>query len=418
LYVKGAILFVSKEFRENKWSMLVILVMTIGLFLQMTGKILFTSGSANGVSVYLFFIIPSAVASVWLMCKRVEFFSREVRLFLLSAMLFMTVCSISAAWGDGEYSILYLLKRSVIILFYLVGVICLVSVSEEKHIKTFLLIVCVVAAVGAVVSIYYQLLVLDKPFGWRAFRISSMGYKDWVYLGHPVIAGIYLGVFAVISMAVISQERSIYRYVAIAVLLAMLPYIFLTYSRTAWLASAIAGLFLVFTTRSRILIWTAVFIVIVFLIVAGLYFEDAAKEVTNRQFSGRAQGWVWAIKQLSENIFLGHGYDHTFWKGKFLVHAHNFYLQVTYEQGLTGLVALLAMLLIVCRSYWKYRADSLVSLGFSLVVFLLLAMLVDIDHVIARPGVYWTIFWFPLAFTLGAVNRVSLLEKTKSSYSP
>ncbi|MFT7299777.1 MAG: O-antigen ligase [Porticoccus sp.] len=410
-------MLIETRFREKKWIMLVIWVMTIGLFLQLAGKILFTSGSANGVYVYLFFIIPSAVASVWLACKRTEFFSREVRLFLLSSAMFMGVCSISAAWGDGEYTILYLLKRSAIILFYLVGVICLISVSESKYIKTFLLIVCVVAAVGAVVSVGYQLFVLDKPFGWRTFRITSMGYKDWVYLGHPVIAGVYLGVFAVISMAVISQEKSTYRYVAIAALLAMLPYIFLTYSRTAWVSGAIAGLFLVFNTRSRVLIWTAIFLAVVFLMVAGLYFEGFAKEVTDRQFSGRAQGWAWAVKHLSENIFLGHGYDHTFWKGKFLVHAHNFYLQVSYEQGLAGLATLLAMLSIVCKSYWRYRADSLVSLGFSLVVYLLLAMLVDIDHVISRPGVYWTIFWFPLAFTLGAVNRVYLLEKTNRSFS-
>jgi O-antigen ligase len=328
----------------------------------------------------------------------------------------MGVCSVSAAWGDGGYSILYLLKRSALIFFYLVGVICLVSVSEVRHIKTFLLIVTIIRAIGAIAAVYYQLCVLDKEFGWRTFRIGSMGYGEWVGLGHPVIAGIYMGVFAVISMALVGQERSILSWVSFLVLLALIPYIFLTFARTAWIAGAVSGLFLLFFTRSRILVWAVINMGLVFLIIVALYFDEATREVTHRQFSNRGPGWLWVVNHLGENIFLGHGYDHTFWKGHVLTHAHNFYLQVAYEQGLIGLSALLAMLSVVCRSYWNNRTNYLVSLGFSLVVYLLAVMLVDIDYVIARPGIYWTIFWFPLAFTLGAVNRVYLLEKTKSSY--
>jgi O-antigen ligase len=415
VFVGSCPLIKIQEFTTNKFPQVAVAIMAVGLFLQLTGKILYTSSGVNNSHVYLLFIASSVVASIWLVCKHPDFFSREVRLFLFFSALFMSVCSVSAAWGDGGYSVLYLLKRSALIFFYLVGIICLVSVSEVKHIKTFLLIVTIIAAIGAVLSVYYQLCVLGKEFGWRTFRIGEMGYGDWVDLGHPVIAGLYMGVFAVISMALISQGRSTLNYVSFIVLLALIPYIFLTFSRTTWIAGAVSGLFLLFFTRSRILVWAAICVGLAFLIVVGLYFDEFTREITHRQFSGRGQGWMWAINHLGENVFLGHGYDHTFWKGNFLVHAHNLYLQVTYEQGLAGLGSLLAMLSIVCRSYWKNRKDDLTTLGFSLVVFLLTAMLVEIDYVIARPGIYWTIFWFPLAFTLGAVNRVYLLEKTKSS---
>lgn len=406
----------TQEYTTNKFIQMAFLIMVVGLLIQLAGKILYTSSGANNSHIYLLFIAPSVVASIWLVYKHLDFFSTEVRLFLFFSALFMGVCSVSAAWGDGGYSIPYLLKRSALIFFYLVGVICLVSVSEVKHIKTFLLIVTIIAAIGAIASVYYQLCVLDKEFGWRTFRIGAMGYGDWVDLGHPVIAGIYMGVFAVISMALISKERSILSCFSFLVLLALIPYIFLTFSRTTWIAGAVSGLFLLFFTRSRILVWAAICVGLAFLIIVGLYFDDFSREITHRQFSGRGQGWLWMAGHLDENIFLGHGYDHTFWKGNFLTHAHNFYLQVMYEQGLAGLGALLAMLSVVCRSYWKNRKDYLVSLGFSLVIFLLTVMLVEIDYVITRPGIYWTIFWFPLAFTLGAVNRVYLLENTKSSY--
>ena len=402
---------------EVKYCRMAVLIMAVGLLLQLSGRILYSSSSANNTHVYLLFIVPSALVSMWLMYKRLDFFSSEVRLFLLFSALFMAVCSVSAAWGDGGYSIHYLLKRSALIFFYLIGVICLVSVSEVKQVKTFLLAVSVIAAIGAVASVYYQLFELGKEFGWRTFRIGSMGYGDWVDLGHPVIAGIYMGIFAVISMALMSQEQSTFRYLSFLVLLALIPYIFLTFSRTTWIAGSLSGLFLLFFTRSRILILAAVCVGLAFLVVVGLYFDEFSREITHRQFSGRGQGWLWVAGHLDENIFLGHGYDHTFWKGNVLTHAHNFYLQVMYEQGLAGLGFLLTMLYIVCMSYWKNRKDYLVSLGFSLVVFLLAVMLIEIDYVIARPGVYWTIFWFPLAFTLGAVNRIYLLDKSKISFS-
>jgi len=303
----------TQECLEVKYCRTAVLIMAVGLLLQLSGKILYTSSSANNTHIYLLFIVPSIVASIWLMYKRLDFFSIEVRFFLLFSALFMAVCSVSAVWGDGGYSMHYLLKRSALIFFYLVGVICLVSVSEVRHIKTFLLAVSIIAAIGAVASLYYQLFELDKEFGWRTFRIGSMGYGDWVDLGHPVIAGIYMGVFAVISMALMSQEQSTFRYLSFLVLLALIPYIFLTFSRTTWIAGSVSGLFLLFFARSRILILAAVCVGLAFLIAVGLYFDEFSREITHRQFSGRGAGWLWVIAHLEENIFLGHGYDHTFW---------------------------------------------------------------------------------------------------------
>ena len=66
------------------------------------------------------------------------------------------------------------------------------------------------------------------------------------------------------------------------------------------------------------------------------------------------------------------------------------------------------MLTSVFAGVWRYRRNKLVLAAFALVIYILTAMMVDVQHVITRPGLFWSIFWFPLAFTIGAVNRAQL----------
>lgn len=392
--------------RANKFYLALLCFMAVGLLVQLTGKILYTSGSANGAHVYILFIIPSLVVPAWLYCKHRDFFSRDVGIFLLAVVVFLGWGAISAGWGDGDFSFLSLLKRSLVIILYLLGIIFLVSSADLKWIKGFLLLAVSIVAIGALVSLFYQFIILDKSFGWRIFRLSRMGFGNWIDLGNPVMAGVYLGVFAVIAVALIGLEKQRMHYIAVFSLAVLLVYIFLSFSRTAWVGGVAAAVFLLFQFRSRSLVWLAVVFVLTILVVSGVYFDELLREVTHKQLSHREETWQWALDHVGENMIFGHGYGHPFWESKHFVHAHNFYLQVAYEGGLMGLFALLTMLFVVCRSYWKNRGDVLVCLGFSLVVFLMVIMLAEIDHVITRPGVYWTIFWFPLAFTLGAVNRV------------
>jgi O-antigen ligase len=394
----------------NKVVGFLLVVMSVGLFLQLTGKIVYSSGSANGAHVYVLLILPSLCVAFWFAYAKQQFFSRDAGIFLGLAAVFMAWGVVATGWGDGEFSFLYLLKRALVIFLYIVAIIFLVSFATVRHIKGFLLLVVMVVAVGALVSIYYQFFVLDQAFGWRSFRLSSMGYRGWVDLGNPVIAGLYMGIFAVITLNLIAVERQAYLLAVFVILVVLASYIFLSYSRTTWVAGVVSAVFLLNHFRSRSLMIVAIASVLCFVIIAGFYFDEFLREITHKQLSRRGETWRWALNNISENIVFGHGYNHTFWPEKHFTHAHNFYLQTAYEQGLIGLVALFGMLSWVCRCYWKNRKDIFVCLGFSMVIYILVAMLSEIDQVITRPGVYWTIFWFPLAFTIGAVNRARLLK--------
>lgn len=382
--------------------------MGIGLFVQLVGNVLYSSGSMNGVHIYLLLILPALFLAVLASVKKNRFFSSEARLFLLMAGGFLLFSSLSAAWSDGDDTVLYVLRKSAVIFLYLIGVIYLASNASIQHIKWFLIIVCVIAALGALISMVYQLTILGEVFGWRTFRISSMGYGKWIDLGYPVIAGIYFGFFAVMAASVIAihgKDLSGNTILAVSIL-CLLPYMFLTFSRTSWIAGIVSVGYLLLVFRHRASILMACCLGGGLLIMAAFYYDNLLEEVMTRQLSGRPQIWLWTINMIFDSPYWGHGFDHSFkveWES--VPHAHNFYLQILFEQGIAGLAWFLAMLSALIHAVWKNRKNRWVVGLFSLVIYILTVMAVEIQHVITRPGLYWTVFWFPLALLVGLVNR-------------
>lgn len=403
-------------FGNNKFIAFIQGLMVVGLFLQILGPVLYTSGSANGVHVYLLLVFPSLMLLSWGIRNKIELFSKDAMRFLLAAGFFMSVCTVSAAWGDGENSVGYVFRKSLVIMLYLSAVICLVTMASWRNLKWFMIILCVVATVGAVVSVYYQLVVVNESFGWRTFRIYRMGLGEWVDLGYPVIAGIYFGLFAALAAYLVSVESKNDKAVTILAvsILLLLPYVFLTFSRTSWIAGAVSVGYLSLIFRHRASLVLAICLALILTLMATVYHHELLIELTERQLSSREQIWIWTVNNFLEHPILGHGFAHSFWPETIFAHAHNFYLQVLFEQGVVGLAAFIAMLYAVIHAVWKNREDRRILGSFALVIYILAVMLVEIQHVITRPGVYWTLFWFPLALVVGLVNRRVFLSLAAS----
>lgn len=392
--------------------------MAAGLFLQLMGKVLYTSGSANGVHVYFLLILPALILLLTSSWQKERIFGSEVHFFLLGVGLFLSVCAVSAAWSDSEESVLYVARKGLVIMLYICAVIYLASVARRQHIKIFLTALCLLAALATLISLWYQVAVLDQPFGWRTFRIYRMGYGEWIDLGYPVIAGIYFALFAVIAASLIALEpRSRVRngFLILAILV-MLPYIFLTFSRTSWVAGVVSVSYLLLVFRHRASLILALILGGIFAVMALFNYEQVVTEVTQRQLSGRPTIWIWTWHSFFEHPFLGHGFDHSFWPEKHYAHAHNYFLQVMFEQGLLGLLSFSIMLFTVFKALWQNRENRWVLAAFAPVIYILVVMQVEIQHVVTRPGLFWTIFWFPLAFLMGLINRQHLDKNRISDF--
>lgn len=396
-----------RNFLDDKLFRMLFWIMSVGLFIQLTGKVFYSSSSANGAHVYLLLILPSVILALVSGLKRINFLSSEAIFFLASTGLFLLFCSLSAAWGDTEESVAYVLRKSIVIMFYIHAVIYLVTVAKWEQIKLFLIFLCYVSALGAVLSLGYQLLVLDEALGWRTFRIYSMGYNEWIDLGYPVIAGIYFGFFTVLTVVLLGlrEESKLHSVLLLAAILVMLPYIFQTFSRTSWVASGVAVAYLTLVYRHRAIFALGIAFGVVCGVMVVVFYDEIVVELTKIQLSGRPIIWAWTLGEFLEHPVVGHGFDHSFWPEKSFAHAHNFFLQIMFEQGLVGLFFFLVMLCTVFFAVWKHRQAKWVLVSFSLVIYILVAMQVEIQHVITRPGLFWTIFWFPLALVIGVVNR-------------
>lgn len=405
-----------QNFLDDKLFKALFFIMSVGLFIQLAGKIFYSSSSANGVHVYFLLILPSLILVVGAGLKKKNFLSSEAIFFLTATGFFLFFSSLSAAWSDTNESVAYVLRKSLVIMLYLFGVIYLVTVATWQQIKTFLIFLCYISALGAVISLGYQLLVLDESLGWRTFRIYSMGYKGWIDIGYPVIAGIYFGFFAVLTVVLLGlrEESKLQNLLLLVAILVMLPYIFQTFSRTSWVAGALAVVYLTAVYRHHTIFALGIVFGIACVVMGVIFYDEIVVELTKKQLSGRPIIWIWTLGEFLNHPVVGHGFDHSFWPEKPFAHAHNFFLQVMFEQGLVGLFFFLAMLSSVFVAVWKHRKARWVLASFSLVVYILVAMQVEIQHVITRPGLFWTVFWFPLALVMGLVNRVYFNQAEQS----
>ncbi len=107
-------------------------IMSIGLLIQLAGPILYTSGSMNGVHIYWLLILPALLLVVWAGIKKIPLFSQEVVCFFTATAFFLLLSAVSAAWSDSDQTVLYVLKKSLVIMLYLVGVVLLSTVMDEK----------------------------------------------------------------------------------------------------------------------------------------------------------------------------------------------------------------------------------------------------------------------------------------------
>lgn len=77
VFIRSSPLSKPQEYTTNKFFQMAVLVMAVGLLIQLAGKILYTSSGANNSHIYLLFIAPSVVASIWLVYKHLDFFLRK-----------------------------------------------------------------------------------------------------------------------------------------------------------------------------------------------------------------------------------------------------------------------------------------------------------------------------------------------------
>ena len=206
----------------------------------------------------------------------------------------------------------------------------------------------------------------------------------------------------------------------IASLVLFLFVLIMSGSRAAWAIEA--ALLLVWITyaagrrsgaRVRILVGVTAPLLLAAAAAIGLRFFAQLMHLLDREptLSGRTAIWTQVLHAIAQRPLFGYGYA-AFWRGMqgpslqidaavhFVVeHAHNGFLEIALELGLTALALFLLSWILAWRRLWPlWRAGNLSRVGFSFAL-LVLILLYDLEEntLLLYNGLFWPLYVASLA---------------------
>lgn len=391
-------------------------VLSLGLFMQIAGILLIADGSRYSTQVHLLLLLPSLV----LLLIRPDF-----RLWKQPAVLALTsllIClMLNALWRAeaGDKSVGDWLKITLFVVLYIhaVGRLAL----HSRTLLTVLTLCAAVAAVFAWLTVIHQFGIKAIPLDYATIREDARLYTlDWQGLAdlkHPVVAGLYYGVFIIIlSQRLIAVPPRAWRSALILLGIAGLCiYVLLTFSRGAWISTLVAGLclLLLFPGRaSRVLLISGAFLLLGMLV---MFWPEVRNEWLVRGASRRDLIWLSWLARLPDFWLWGAGpgaqFDFTYPWGGSVKHAHSLYLQLWYQLGLPGITLFILFLGCLLEKGWRLRQQPLARLGLVLLILAMMAMLTDVHSILLRPNHYWVLFWLPAGILIGLQPHTSSIPR-------
>lgn len=393
----------------------VLLVMAVGLFLQLAGLLFNNDGSRYATQLYLLLFAP---ALGLLVSQRfaVGLWRQAPGIILL--VLFAWVLLIAGGHPGASKTMGYWSKVVLLVMLYVFAVATLVR--RERVFVGVVLVASIIAVVFAWLTLCYQYGVLGRPLTYpevRLFRLSELGWREFADLDHPIVAGLYYGVFtALLCWLFVRFPLRLWQSAALIFGVAgILLYVLFTFSRGAWFSVAVSifTLLVIYPNfKSRALLSLAG----VSLIAILWFFWPEIQAERGVGLSNRDQIWKNWLVHLPEFWLLGSGAGadlyYRFSNGYEVIHSHSLYLQLWYEYGVVGITLFVALLLSLLWKGWQCREQPLARLGIALLVFAMVAMVSDVYAIFHRPSPYWVIFWFPVGILLGVQKPNSVAQTT------
>ncbi|GAD62529.1 O-antigen ligase family protein [Aquipseudomonas alcaligenes] len=393
---------------DSHWLSVLTVLLAVGLFVQLAGLVFNHDGSRYATQCYLLLFAP---ALLYFLVGGVRLLLWQQLPILLLTMLLSWVLLIGGFHPGSNKSFVIWGKLVLLIALYLFAVASLVR--SKRHLSWVLGGALAVAVLFAWWTLVYQYGVLGRPYTYpevRQFRLSELGWHGLADLDHPIVAGLYYGVFAVVlCWFFVSFPVRIWQGALLAVGMAgLLLYVLFTFSRGAWfsLAGATFLLLLLVPNRKSFSLMALGFITLMLL--AFLFGAEIQAE-RSVGLNNREHIWTSWMIRLPEFWLFGSGGGADFYfrfpNGYEVFHAHSLYLQFWYEFGVVGVLLLVGLLLSLLHKAWQCREQPLARLGASLLVFAMIAMVSDTYAVFHRPSPYWVVFWLPVGILLGVQKR-------------
>lgn len=326
----------------------------------------------------------------------------------LLVILVLLACwiGVSVLMFGGQSEVL---RRGFVLAVFICAVALLKAVDEAR-LRSLLQAAAALGGVAALVTLVTELDRRGLDFSYRAFRLHSSGIPGFAEFFNPIISGMHMA-FAGLTACwcVLVTRKSSARLFWICCLFIISGYVFLTYSRSAWLALGLGGLVLL-VLRGRLVFW-AIFggALLGALALLRFKFPEIFSIELERGTTHRTLIWAMVLDSMSGFWLIGHGAGVEMSKmqipGQTVVNTHSLYLEVLFQYGIVGLLIFVSLLLKSIHLMWADRSDFSV-LCLSILLASIGVMFFELHSFIHSPNLIWLWIWFPIAVALGGcINR-------------
>lgn len=364
-------------------------VLPAGLILLLTGMFWIGDRSDYHRLFYVTVALPTFLA---LLIRPARILQSAHNSIFIAFLVFSGYMLLSVLWSGTDKSFGTLLKRPLYIalLFYCVALLVL---AAPTRVNTALRVSIAGTACAALVSL--------AIFYGSDDRGRFDGYGA---LYNPLLTSHVYGCFAALTLGFIScaqQKRDLlFLSIAFSILITML---LATGSRTPLVGITATVAWIVLIKADRRAFW----ILAACCITAILLITLIPESVTSRGLSYRPEIWKEAWSQISQRIWLGHGFDHPMsftvaGKKDAFADPHNMELAVLFSGGLVGCVLWLALYAVTLRFALYNKHVPLVVAASAALVYGFAAGLTEGNSFLSRPKEHWFLIWIPFALLAGS----------------
>lgn len=378
-----------ENFIVRHWLALGYLVLLTGLFWIANGSLFtkFYYGLIAAPALFALIVAPHSLRPIL----------REP--MVLVFLVFSAWLLLSLSWTQADDGLGGLAKRPLYV-FMMFAACALIACKDEQLLLKTLRIGALLAALAALINLYFHF--TTPSAGGRLIGTGA--------LRNPLLTSHVLGFFCTYWIAAWLTRSERHDWLPILLALPLLAALLATGSRTPLLALALTSLWMLLITGRR-----ALYLVAALVLAAAISIVLMPEVLLQRGLSFRPQLWSEAIRQASEHLWIGHGFDSKFvfnieGVGLTLSDPHNVELAVLLELGLVGLGLWLLMYGLILLRCLQQRHQGKFQLASALVVYGLSAGLSEGSNFFSRPNENWFLIWIPLSL----VAALSISQRLQS----
>lgn len=332
----------------------------------------------------------------------------SVPLFRWIILLIVWLTS-SALWSDpfAPREFLSILVRAALVLSFVAAFAeCQLRGQLHSWMSSAFAIVGFVVVTASIVTFF----ITDPADG----RLNGLGQLDT-----HVVAGLVYGVLMLFAIQTLLQNSSLaLRLISVCAVLVIVPAIYWSDSRNAWLSVTAASLVLVllhFTDRQRFTASVSATVVIGLALLFITMTNSSVQELLlPRGDSFRLSIWEATLERIASSPWIGLGIttvDDIQLANQVFMHPHSMYLSLLHQGGIVALLLYLVVLGQTARILLRNFETPDAKLAIAILSLALIAHLLDEHELIDKIGSTWFLVWIPLSTAVGLQWREQAKER-------